>query len=141
MKTINENAACRVGCPARTAKQRWHWLTPSVRFVSMAALGLLAGLAGRESHAGEPAALFVKACAPCHSKDGKAQTPAAKQLGVKDLSLSKLAEEQIIVQIREGKQPQQKQSKMPAFKEKLTTEEIASLVAVVKRFRNDEKSP
>ena len=84
--------------------------------------------------AGDPGELFVKACAPCHSKDGKAQTPAARKLGVKDLSLSTLSDEEIGRQIREGKL-KAKDSKMPAFKEKLTDEEIKTLVEMVKSFR------
>jgi mono/diheme cytochrome c family protein len=79
--------------------------------------------------------LFLKTCAPCHSKDGKAQTPAAKKLGVKDLSQSKLTDEQIVQQILEGKQDPKKASKMPAFKEKLSKEEIDALVSIVKSFR------
>lgn len=79
--------------------------------------------------------LFAKACASGHGKDGKAQTRAAKKLGVKDLSLSKLTDSQIVQQIVEGKQDTQSSSKMPAFKEKLTPEQTQSLVAVVKEFR------
>lgn len=85
--------------------------------------------------AGEPSELFVKNCAPCHSKDGKAQTPAAKKLGVKDLSLSKASDDEIERRIREGKLPGEKESKMPAFKDKLTAEEVKSLVEIVKAFR------
>jgi mono/diheme cytochrome c family protein len=86
-------------------------------------------------YAGHPKELFDKSCAPCHSKDGTAQTPAAKKLGVKDLSQSKLTDEQIADQIREGKQDKQGVSKMPAYKDKLTADEIKSLVTVVKGFR------
>ena len=85
--------------------------------------------------ASDPKELFEKICAPCHSKDGTAQTPAAKKLGVKDLSQSKLTDAQIIQQILEGKQDAKATSKMPAFKEKLTREETESLVPVVKAFR------
>lgn len=79
--------------------------------------------------------VFLKTCAPCHSKDGKAQTPAAKKLGVKDLSESKLTDEQIVQQILEGKLDPKKESKMPAFKEKLSKAEIDALVLAVKSFR------
>ena len=85
--------------------------------------------------ASEPKELFEKICAPCHSKDGTAHTPAAKKLGVKDLSQSKLTDAEIIQQILEGKQDAKATSKMPAFKEKLTREETESLVPVVKAFR------
>jgi len=79
--------------------------------------------------------VFTKACASCHGKDGKAQTPAAKKLGVKDLSESKLTDEQIAQQMLEGKLDPKKESKMPAFKEKLTKAEIDLLIPVVKAFR------
>lgn len=79
--------------------------------------------------------IFEKNCARCHSKDGTAQSPMAKKLGVKNLSLSKLTDTQIIQQIREGTLDPARTTKMPAYKDKLTPEEIESLVAVVKGFR------
>ena len=79
--------------------------------------------------------MYVKNCASCHGKDGKANTPVARKLGVKDLSQSKLTDAQIEQQIREGRLDNQKKSNMPAFKDKLTPEEITSLVTVVKYFR------
>lgn len=85
--------------------------------------------------AAEPPEVYVKNCAPCHSKDGKAKTPAARKLGVKDLSLSKLTDAQIAEAIREGKKDQRNVSKMPAFKDKLTDEEVRVLVQTVKAFR------
>lgn len=84
---------------------------------------------------------FVNNCAPCHSKDGSAQTPAAKKLGVKDLRLSKLTDAEIAQQIREGKKQNQKVSKMPAFKDKLTSEDIEGLITVVKGFREKTVNP
>lgn len=79
--------------------------------------------------------LFVKHCAPCHGKDGKAQNPAARKLGVKDLSLSKATDAEIIKQVTEGRRDERGSLKMPSFKENLTTEEIQALVTVVKSFR------
>ena len=99
-------------------------------------LGVVLFFSGRSGAWAEGAdAVFVKTCAPCHSKDGKAQTPAAKKLGVKDLSESKLTDAQILEQIREGKLDPKANSKMPPFKEKLTKAEIDSLVPFVKAFR------
>ncbi|MDD5140101.1 MAG: cytochrome c [Verrucomicrobiales bacterium] len=97
-------------------------------------LGMMIGIS-QPARADDPGELFVKTCASCHGKDGKAQTPAAKKLGVKDLSQSKLTDAQIIERIMEGKRDTQDSSKMPAFKEKLTPEQIKSLVPVVKEFR------
>jgi mono/diheme cytochrome c family protein len=85
--------------------------------------------------AGETNELFINNCASCHGKDGKAQTSVARKLGVKDLSQSKLNDAQIEQQIREGRQGDQTAGKMPAFKDRLTAEEIKTLVTVVKEFR------
>jgi len=79
--------------------------------------------------------VYVKNCASCHGRDGTAKTPAGRKLGVKDLSKSTLADAQIEQQIREGKLDEKKKSNMPAFKDKLTADEIKSLVSVVKDFR------
>ena len=99
---------------------------------------LVANLTARAADAKES---FVKNCASCHSKDGSAQTPAARKLGVKDLRLSKLTDAEIVLQIREGKLESQKDSKMPAFKDKLTSEEIEGLVTVLKGFREKTANP
>ena len=111
---------------------------PTVSLLAWSLLsGLLLACLSQTACAGEATTneLFIKVCAPCHSKDGKAQTPAARKLGVKDLSESKLTDAQIVQQILEGKQDPKAESKMPAFKEKLTSAEIDSLVPVVKEFR------
>lgn len=104
-----------------------------------ALVGAMGGSAAEPDSVSAPKELFVKACAPCHSKDGTAQTPAARKLGVKDLSQSKLTDVQIIQQIVEGGQENQTASKMSAFKEKLTRQEIESLVPVVKEFRKSKR--
>ena len=79
--------------------------------------------------------LFVKHCVPCHGKDGKAENPAARKLGVKDLSQSKATDAEIEKQVSEGRKDKGGNLKMPQFKDALTPEEIKSLIAVVKGFR------
>ena len=79
--------------------------------------------------------LFAKQCASCHGPDGKAQTPIARKLGVKDLTQSKLTEAEIEKQIVEGKRDDNGKEKMPSFKGKLSTDEIKSLIAAVKELR------
>ncbi len=105
---------------------------PKWRAVASVLLGILVLLSNRIANAGETNEVFMKSCASCHGKDGKAQTSVAKKLGVKDLSQSKLTDEQIEQQIREGRPATQSSAKMPAYKDRLTAEEIKSLVAVVK---------
>jgi mono/diheme cytochrome c family protein len=109
------------------------------RLGGIVAAALLAMAAGAEEAKSASAAkeLFVKNCAVCHSADGTAQTSVAKKLGVKDLSQSKLTDAQIIQQVSEGRQENQSASKMPAFKGRLTSPEIESLVPVVKDFRKE----
>ena len=80
--------------------------------------------------------LFAKNCAPCHGPDGKAQTPIARKLGVKDLTQSKLTEAEIEKQITEGKRDDHGKEKMPSFKGKLSNDEIKSLITAVKDLRN-----
>jgi len=79
--------------------------------------------------------VFAKQCASCHGPDGKAQTPIARKLGVKDLTQSKLTEAEIEKQIVEGKRGDDGKEKMPSFKGKLSTDEIKSLIAAVKELR------
>lgn len=79
--------------------------------------------------------LFGEYCAPCHGADGKARTPAGRKLGAKDLSQSKLSDEEIQKQIVNGTKNDRGAEKMPPFKEKLTPAQISEVVAYVKTFR------
>ena len=83
----------------------------------------------------EPPVLFKQHCASCHGPDGRAKTPAARKLRVKDLTLSQLTDEGIRMQILNGSDSDAGKSKMPAFKDKLTEEEIETLVVQVKALR------
>ena len=47
--------------------------------------------------------MFIKNCAPCHGPDGRARTPAARKLAVKDLTLSQLPEREIPDVLRKGR--------------------------------------
>ena len=79
--------------------------------------------------------LFITHCAPCHGPDGRARTPAARKLCVKDLTESKLADPEIRRQITEGKNDKGGKQLMPSFREKLHGDEITALIAEVKKFR------
>ncbi len=80
-------------------------------------------------------ALYKKHCALCHGPDGKAKTPVARKLGVKDLTVSKTVDEEIARQIREGKRDDKGKQLMPPFAEKLSAEDITALVGTVKGLR------
>lgn len=83
----------------------------------------------------EPAAIFAKNCGPCHGKDGKARTPIARKLGVKDLTQSKISDDEIRRQIREGRKDRAGKLQMPEFKDTLSDEEIKLLIGYVKTLR------
>ena len=103
----------------------------------LVAIAVAAVLAERSAYAAETGlTLFENHCAPCHGVDGKARTPAGKKLGAKDLSESKLGDEEIKKQIREGAKDPRGAEKMPSFKQKVTSEEIEAIVAYVKTFRS-----
>lgn len=94
---------------------------------------LLAGLpAGR---AADGPALFADNCASCHGPDGKAQTPAGKKVHAKDLTVSRLNDAAILQQIKEGYRDSHGLPAMPAFKGRLSDEEVNALLPVVKSFR------
>ena len=77
---------------------------------------------------------FEKSCATCHGKDGRANTFKSKHhLHARDLTDAKwqadTTDERIFNSIENGK------GKMPAFKRKLTNEQITSLVAYVRGLK------
>jgi cytochrome c6 len=83
-------------------------------------------LAGPALGAVDAAKLFASKCAACHGKDG-AGSPSGKKMGVKDLAEEKgESAKEIAEDITLGK------GKMPAFKGKLTPEEIDALAKYVK---------
>lgn len=99
-------------------------------------LAVLLCLAGSTTvGAADGPTLFKQHCALCHGKDGKADTPAAKKFGAKDLSASKTEDTEITRQIHEGKRDDKGKQLMPGFAEKLSAEDIVALVGQVKSFR------
>lgn len=80
-------------------------------------------------------ALYADNCAACHGTDGHARTPAGRKAHARDLTLSKLTDAEIEHQIRDGKKDARGRLAMPAFKDRLTADEIRALVPVVKAFR------
>jgi mono/diheme cytochrome c family protein len=134
MKDERENRASQADTPKQSGKRTNPVHGHCGCALLPALLGVMMGVS-QAAGAGDPGELFIKNCAACHGKDGKAQTSVARKLGVKDLTLSKLTDAQIEQQIREGKPATQSAAKMPAFKDRLTAEEIKSLIAVVKEIR------
>jgi len=81
-----------------------------------------------------PAVTYARNCATCHGKDGRADTFKSKhRLHARDLTDARwqgeVTDERIFNAISNGK------GKMPAFKRKLTTEQIESLVSYVRGLK------
>jgi cytochrome c6 len=92
-------------------------LLPLLLFVPSIALGA------------DMAPFFNQNCAPCHGRDGSANTPAGKSTKAKDLrspEVQKKTDEELASQIRNGKGP------MPGFKMRLKESEIQELVAYIR---------
>lgn len=91
-------------------------------------VALLALALAGPARAEDARALFASQCALCHGPDGKGQTAMGKRMGAKDLSKEKEEpESQLVKSIAGGRPP-----KMPAFKGKLTPEQIQALAQLIK---------
>jgi cytochrome c6 len=104
------------------------------RFAHILRTGFLAAavllLLGAPLHAqGDGAALFKTKCAACHGADGSGDTAMGKTLKIRDLrsaDVQKQTDAQLTEITNTGK------GKMPAYKGKLTDEQIKQLVAVIR---------
>ena len=80
-----------------------------------------------------PAVTYSKNCATCHGNDGRSKTLKGKLKHARDLTDARwqdeATDERIYNAITNGK------GKMPAFKRKLTNEQIESLVSYVRGLK------
>ena len=113
-----------------------------IAFISLASLLVaifIAYVAATEHEVAASAAavdakgLFDGQCAKCHGKDGRSKTMRGKFTHARDLTASEwqneVSDERIFNSISNGK------GKMPAFKKKLTDEQIDALAAYVRGLR------
>ena len=80
----------------------------------------------------DPAAIFKSNCAACHGADGRGQGPMGKALHVKDLASDDVqaqSDQDLKKVIADGK------GKMPAYKGKLSDDDIAALVTFIRSLR------
>lgn len=105
--------------------------------VGLVAVGMpVAAMA--EAVAVDAGALFKRSCAMCHGPDGKATTPAAKKMGVKDLSLTELTDEQIRGTIVQGVRGPK--GAMPAFGTKFSDADLEALISHIRSLRPAENA-
>ncbi|HUK54333.1 MAG TPA: cytochrome c [Candidatus Binatia bacterium] len=79
--------------------------------------------------ADDSATVFKSKCAMCHGPDGKGETPTGKAMKVSNLAsdeVQKKTDAQLTETTTNGK------NKMPAFKGKLTDEQIKDLVKFIR---------
>ncbi len=80
----------------------------------------------------DAAALYKSKCATCHGPDGTGNIPTGKALGVTDLTsadVQKQTDAQLTDSIANGKG-----KKMPAFKGKVTDDQIKGLVGYIREL-------
>ncbi|MFZ3214730.1 MAG: cytochrome c [Candidatus Acidiferrales bacterium] len=80
----------------------------------------------------DSAGLYKSKCAACHDADGSGNGPMGKALGVLDLrsdEVQKQTDAQLTDSITNGKG-----AKMPAYKDKLTGDEIKGLVGYIREL-------
>jgi cytochrome c6 len=93
-------------------------------------LSLFALVSSEPLHAQAAPALFKAKCAGCHAADGSGSGAMGKQLGVLDLrsdDVQKQTDAQLTDSITNGKG-----KKMPAYKGKLTDDQIKGIVGYIR---------
>ena len=71
-------------------------------------------------------------CQMCHAANASGDTPAGKKLGAKDLRLpdaQKKTDAELLAVLQNGK------NKMPAFKDKLSAQQLKDLVTVIRSMK------
>ena len=82
--------------------------------------------------AADNAAVYKAKCAACHGADGAGQTPMGKKMNLRDLrapEVQKQSNADLTKIITDGKE------KMPAYKGKLTADEIKGLVQFLRELK------
>lgn len=97
-------------------------------FLAVVVMALFGGTAVR---ADDGAATFKAKCAMCHGADGAGSTPVGKSMKIRDLGSAEVqaqTDAQLSDIVTNGK------NKMPAYKGKLTDDQIKGLVAYIRQF-------
>lgn len=81
-----------------------------------------------------PKEIWDERCIACHGEDGKAQTKKGRELKAKDFTRPKWQRHTTDKEIVEAITSGIPRKKMPAFKDKLSPEEIQALVPFLRAF-------
>jgi len=121
-------------CSVKSADMNWTGRhRPKIGIASLPGLLVLSFCPA--ARAVDGAEVFANNCVACHGPDGKAKNPAARKLGVKDLTVSTLTDAEIEKQVKEGARNKGGVPVMPAFKDTLSAGEIQAVIAQVKSLR------
>ena len=80
-------------------------------------------------------ALFEKKCGSCHGKDGKGKTKMGEKLKIRDMSSAEFWKDQTDEKLEKAVVDGISDKKMPSFKDKLTPDEVKSLVKAIHGFQ------
>jgi len=112
-------------------------IRPLAKITTMAFL--LGGAMCWSAAADDASHLWDMNCAACHGKDGKGHTMMGRKLEIKDLTDAKvqaaLADDQAVKDIKEGI-TENGQTKMKAFGDKFSDEQIKDLVAHIRSLKS-----
>lgn len=78
------------------------------------------------------AEVYANNCARCHGADGKAKTAKGRQVGAVDLTIDEWTPNEA----RDTRIISKGKGSMPAFKSKLTADEITSVARYIVRFKS-----
>lgn len=73
--------------------------------------------------------IYTKKCAGCHGPDGAGKTTMGEKMGVVSLVGTKLSAAELATVIGDGRK------KMPAYKEKISAEELKAVAEYVKSLK------
>jgi mono/diheme cytochrome c family protein len=104
------------------------------RHTSAATAAMQKKLSRKQQQLANAKVLYTSNCARCHGADGRGETPMGELYGATNLAdaawwkKERAGDKRLAAAIRDGR------GGMPAFGKKLSKEEIAALVALVKTF-------
>lgn len=109
-----------------------------IPLIAMAAL-TFGSVAYADSEAIEPTAIWTANCKKCHADDGSGSTKIGQKFGVRDYTdaavQASFTDAEIIKITKEGVLDENGKKKMPPYADKLTDEEIAALVPLIRSFQ------
>ena len=82
---------------------------------------------------------YAKHCAKCHGEDGKGDTKMGKKVGIKDMTDAKVqaafTDDKGLKSVKYGVKGDDGKTKMKAFGEDLSDDEIKALIAHMRTFK------